>query len=43
MTPHSIATNDDEVVLLEVLSGRFRKKDMVLLDDNIASNNLREA
>ena len=39
MTPHSIATNDHEVVLLEVLSGRFRKSDMVLLDGNIGSNN----
>jgi len=39
MTPHSIATSDHEVVLLEVLSGRFRKNDMVLLDGNIGSNN----
>jgi cupin fold WbuC family metalloprotein len=38
MTPHSIATNDHEVVLLEVLSGRFRKNDRVLLDDNISLN-----
>ncbi len=39
MTPHSIATSDNEVVLLEVLSGRFRKNDMVLLDDTVSSNN----